>query len=55
MKSIGEFFNYTIRKPRWNELDSLRFSQTERQAEHSAETAKREYMARYAVTVEAQT
>jgi len=51
--SIGEFFNYTIRTPRGIEADSLRFSQTSAQADHSEEVARREYLARYSLTLEA--
>ena len=51
MKTIGEFFNYTLAvKDNWMRADSLRFSQTQRQAEHSAETARLEYLSRYSLS-----
>ncbi len=54
MKTIGEYFNYTIKVPAgWLKLDSLRFSQTKRQEELSREAARQEYLARYSLNLSA--
>jgi hypothetical protein len=54
MKTIGEFFNYTlaVKRPLFA-ADSLRFSQTTKQAEHSDEIARREYLQRYSLNLTA--